>query len=180
MRVRETSPFLLAEIFMSLEQQLRDIIEPSIEHMGFSLVVVKMTDILGKRTLQIMAERIDGEQITVEDCAKISHTTSALLDVEDPISGAYHLEVGSPGIDRPLVKLADYNTYAGFEAKFETHIPVNGRKRYKGLLKGVEGEAVIIEIDTENFTVPFRDISHGKLVLTDSLIKAYQDKKINH
>ncbi len=165
---------------MSLEQQIREIIEPSIEDMGFALVLIRMGDIQGRRTLQIMAERKDGTQITVDDCAEISTTASMLLDVEDPISGAYHLEVGSPGIDRPLVKLEDYDTYSGFDAKFETHIPVNGRKRYKGLLKGIKDDSVIIEVDNQDYDIAFRDISHGKLLLTDALIKAYQDKKVNH
>ncbi len=165
---------------MSLESTIDAIIRPSLEHMDYGLVQVKMVDVLGNRTLQIMAEKLDGSQINVDDCATISRTVSALLDVEDPISGAYHLEVSSPGIDRPLVSLADYEKYAGFEAKLETQIPINGRKRYKGVVKGIDGEKVLVEVDQEIFEIAHRDIATAKLILTDALLKAYQDNKVNH
>lgn len=165
---------------MALHSDIDALLRPSLEHMGFALVQVRMLDVAGQRTLQVMAEKADGGQINVDDCAEISHAVSALLDVEDPINGAYNLEVSSPGIDRPLVRLEDFTTYLGFEAKLETHIPVNGRKRYKGIIKDIVADNVIIEIDGALHEVPHRDIESAKLVLNDALLKAYQDKKINH
>jgi ribosome maturation factor RimP len=158
----------------ALVEQVKALIEPSITAMGFDLVLVKLND--GKnRLLQIMAERPDGS-MTLDDCEKISRQVSAILDVEDVIPTAYRLEVGSPGIDRPLVKLADFEKYAGFTAKAETILPVQGRKRFTGTIKGIEGENVILAVDKEEYVIPHRDIQAAKLVLTDALIKAHQKK----
>ncbi len=165
---------------MTIEQTIDAILRPSIEHMGFRLVRVKLMDVLGKRTLQIMAERVDGKAMLVDDCAEISHMSSALLDVDDPISGAYHLEVTSPGIDRPLVHEEDFVAYAGFEIKLETLFPLNGRKRYRGMLRGFNEGRVDMMQDGELQHIPYAKISHAKLVLTDELIKAYQDGKVTH
>jgi ribosome maturation factor RimP len=129
----------------------------------------------GRRTLQIMAERTDGKNMTVDDCADISHNVSALLDVEDPIPGAYTLEISSPGIDRPLVKLADFERYSGFDAKLETKMPLEGRRRFKGKLRGVEKEEILMRMDNADVRVPFRMVQSAKLLLTDELIKAAQD-----
>lgn len=158
----------------SLAQQVKDLIEPSIASMGFNIVQVKLND--GKhRLLQIMAERPDGS-MTLDDCEKISRQVSAVLDVEDIIPTAYRLEVGSPGIDRPLVSLADFDNYKTHTAKIETILPIQGRKRFTGIVKGIEGENVIITVDKEEFVIPHRDIQAAKLVLTDALIKAHQKK----
>ena len=121
-----------------------------------------------------MAEPTEQRVMSVEDCARVSRAISAILDVEDPISGAYSLEVSSPGIDRPLTRPKDYDRYAGHEAKIETNEPVDGRKRFKGVLKGLAGEAVKLESDGEVISLPLTEIAKAKLVLTDALIKAHQ------
>ncbi len=140
--------------------------------MGYEIVRVQLSG--GRRpVLQVMAERVDEASMTVDDCADISRTISALLDVEDPISGAYHLEVSSPGIDRPLTRLRDFERYAGFEARIETRALIDGRRRFKGVLKGVAGETVRVEIEGGVLAeVPFGGILRAKLVLTDALIAA--------
>ncbi len=155
-----------------LEQRIAGQIEPSLKAMGYDLVRVQL---MGARTavLQIMADRIDGETMTVEDCAAISRHVSALLDVEDPISGAYDLEVSSPGIDRPLVKLADFERFAGFEAKVETTAPIDGRRRFRGKVTGVQdNEIEMTLLDGAEVRVPYERIEKAKLVMTDELIAA--------
>lgn len=159
----------------SLAEQVEAIIAPTIAGMGFALVQVKFTEGRSAQTLQVMAERPDGT-ISVDDCATISRQLSAVLDVEDVIPTAYRLEVGSPGIDRPLVKLADYTKYLGHAAKIETVLPIAGRKRFSGTLKAVEGENIIITVDGKDVTLPFADIQTAKLVLTEKLMKAHQKK----
>lgn len=159
----------------SIAEKIEALIAPSIVDMGFDLVQVKLMDGRSGQTLQIMAERPDGS-MSLDDCAMISRQISAVLDVEDAISAAYRLEVSSPGIDRPLVKLADYATYAGHAAKIETALPINGRKRFAGNLKAVEGNSIIITVDNKDHALPFVDIQSAKLVLTDALIKEHQKK----
>jgi ribosome maturation factor RimP len=139
--------------------------------MGYDLVRVRFVS-GGRPRLQIMAERPDGT-MSVEDCAEVSHTVSAVLDVEDPIDGEYVLEVSSPGIDRPLVRPEDYKRFSGFEAKLETAEPVEGRRRFRGRLAGCEGDDVRIEVQGLGLVrLPFAGIAEGKLVLTDDLIRA--------
>jgi ribosome maturation factor RimP len=162
-----------------MEREIDAIIRPSIEHMGLRLVRVKMMDAGGRRVLQIMIERIGGN-INVDDCAKVSDTVSALLDVHDPISGEFNLEVTSPGIDRPLIAIEDFERFKGFEAKIETAIMLNGRKRWRGLLLGVAGDDVEINVDGVSHKVPHARINNAKLILTDDLIKAYQDGRVSH
>jgi ribosome maturation factor RimP len=157
----------------SIAEKIEALIAPSIVDMGFVLVQVKLMDGRSGQTLQIMTERPDGS-MSLDDCAMISRQISAVLDVEDAISAAYRLEVSSPGIDRPLVKLADYAAYIGHAAKIETALPINGRKRFAGSLKAVEGDSIIITVDTKDHALPFADIQSAKLVLTDALIKAHQ------
>lgn len=154
--------------------RIEQIITPSVEAMGYEVVRVQMSG--GVRAiLQIMAERADGAPMTVEDCADISRSVSAVLDVEDPIKTAYTLEVSSPGIDRPLTRLKDYERFAGFEAKLETRVAVDGRKRFKGMLKGVEDGLVSIDTEQGAAKLEFDNILRAKLVLTDDLIRASQD-----
>lgn len=126
----------------------------------------------GKRkTLQIMAERADGH-MDVEDCARLSRALSDFLEREDPIEGEYVLEVSSPGIDRPLTRLMDFARWAGHEARLELHAPdANGRKRFKGVLLGLDGNDVVIDAEGERFAFPFAAIADAKLVLTDKLIE---------
>jgi ribosome maturation factor RimP len=156
---------------MDLEARLTALIAPSLESMGYELVRVQFQ---GKTrpTLQIMAERADGAGMTVDDCATISRSLSALLDVEDPIQGGYVLEVSSPGIDRPLTRPKDFQTWAGFEAKLEAIVGVDGRKRFRGRLLGLDGDDVRIELETGEARVPMSDLKSAKLVLTDELIDA--------
>jgi ribosome maturation factor RimP len=149
------------------------LIEPTLQAMGYALVRVAIVGGAGRPTLQVMAERVDGAAMSVDDCADISESISAVLDVEDPIAGAYTLEVSSPGIDRPLVKKADYDRFAGFEARVETSEPVSGRKRFRGRLLGTGEDTVRLKLDTgEDVEVPLARISKAKLVLTDELIAA--------
>jgi ribosome maturation factor RimP len=162
-------------VLKSLAEKIEDAIKPSLVDMGFELVQVKLMDGKSSQTLQIMAERPDGS-MGLEDCAAISRQISAILDVEDVIATAYRLEVSSPGIDRPLVRLTDYTKYIGHQAKIETVLPVSARKRFAGVLKAVEGDTIVITVDNKEFTLPFMDIQSAKLVLTDALIKAHQAK----
>jgi len=157
----------------SLTDKIEDAISPSITGMGFEIVQVKMMDGRSSQTLQIMAERPDGS-MSLDDCAAISRQVSAVLDVEDVIPTAYRLEVSSPGIDRPLVKLSDYTKYAGHAVKVETVLPINGRKRFAGTIEGVTGNDVNIVVDGKVHALPFIDIQSAKLVLTDALIKMHQ------
>jgi ribosome maturation factor RimP len=148
------------------------LIAPSAQAMGYALIQVRFIGGRSHPTLQIMAERSDGADMTVEDCAELSRAVSALLDVEDPVPGAYQLEVSSPGIDRPLVRIEDYQRFAGHEARLETERLIDGRKRFKGKLIGVaEGRVRLTLSDTGAETaIPFADVAKAKLVLTDELI----------
>jgi len=153
----------------ALDRRLASIVAPTIDGLGFELVRLRLMS--GRRNvLQIMADRPDGG-IEVDDCAKISRAVSAVLDVEDPISGEYVLEVSSPGIDRPLTRLKDFQTYAGHEAKLETHEMIDGRRRFKGVLQGVEDGEILVEIEEDTVIgLDFDMLSDAKLVLTDALI----------
>ena len=153
----------------AIDRRLAEIVGPVIEDMGFELVRLRFMG--GKtHTLQIMAERPEGG-IEVDDCADISNAISAVLDVEDPIEDGYALEVGSPGIDRPLTRVKDFETFEGYEAKIETGELIDGRKRFKGVLAGVEGEEILINIEEGTVGLQFDWLSDAKLVLTDELIK---------
>jgi ribosome maturation factor RimP len=148
------------------------LVEPVLQSMGYELVRVHYGSGSGRPTLQIMAERLDRQAMAVDDCAEISRTISALLDVEDPLEEAYVLEVSSPGIDRPLIRPADYQRFAGFEARLELTQPVEGRKRFRGRIgELVDGRVRIIE-EAGDFRVPLEQINKAKLVLTDDLIAA--------
>jgi len=158
------------ERLLSLEER----VAPTLEAMGFEVVRIALMGSTGRRTLQIMADRQDGSQISVDDCQQISQTLSAIFDVEDPIpGGAYDLEVSSAGIDRPLTRAKDFAAYAGFEAKIETKMPITARKRFRGALKGMgDNETVLIDVDGTAFEIPMSAINTAKLVLTDELIEA--------
>ena len=150
-------------------------IAPTLDAMGYALVRLRFTG--GRQTLQVMAERRDGGGMTVDDCAELSRTISALLDVEDPLPGAYLLEVSSPGIDRPLVRPADYERFAGHEADIETARPIAGRKRFRGRLGGLAESGVRLELaEGEAVVVPLADIHRAKLVLTDALLAAAKQR----
>ncbi|WP_420396422.1 ribosome maturation factor RimP [Nioella sp.] len=157
----------------AMDRRLADILTPLIEGMGFELVRIRLMS--GKTmTLQIMAERPEGG-IEVDQCAEISTAVSALLDVEDPIEDNYTLEVSSPGIDRPLTRLKDFDTWQGYEAKLETAELIDGRRRFKGELAGIEGDEVLINLVDEKgepvtIGLEFDWLTDAKLVLTDDLI----------
>ena len=157
-----------------VDAKVASIIEPEIEDLGYRLVRVKLSNINGA-TLQIMAERPDGT-MNVAGCEEISRAISPILDIEDPISQAYHLEISSPGIDRPMVRLSDFETWTGHTVKLETHQIINGRKRYKGMIISVEGNEITFrreapnENEDPNFVLPIADIKDAKLVMTDDLI----------
>ena len=156
--------------------ELTDIIKPITDQMGFRLVRVKMIGQGAQRVLQVMAERPDGT-MDVEDCADLSRELSVMLDVTDPIEGNYSLEVSSPGIDRPLVSLEDYDRFQGYTAKIELSELIDGRRRFRGPLHGVEDQEVLIETEVEGkgrviLGLPFELIGEAKLVLTDDLIEA--------
>lgn len=152
----------------AIDQRLAGIITPVIEDLGFELVRVRLMS--GKATtLQIMAERPEGG-IEVDQCAEISTAIGATLDVEDPIIDEYTLEVSSPGIDRPLTRLKDFAAFEGYEAKIETTELIDGRRRFKGQLAGVEGNDVLINIEEGTVGLNFDWLSDAKLVLTDELI----------
>ena len=154
---------------MDLAGRVADLIRPTVEGMGYSVVRVQ---VLGQQRirLQVMAERADGEPMQVDDCATVSRAISAVLDVEDPISASYTLEVSSPGIDRPLVRLADYERFAGFEARIELRQALAGRRRYQGRLLGVSGDMIRLAASGGTVDLPFAEIVRAKLVLTDDLL----------
>tara|TARA_R110002124_G_scaffold204972_2_gene371287 strand:- start:1224 stop:1937 length:714 start_codon:yes stop_codon:yes gene_type:complete len=152
----------------AIDRRIADLITPTIEGLGYELVRLRLMG--GKSTtLQIMAERPEGG-IEIEDCAKISTAISALLDVEDPIVEEYTLEVSSPGIDRPLTRLKDFETYEGYQVKLMTSELIDGRKRFTGVLRGVEDGEILIDIPEGTIGLQFDWLTEAKLVLTDELI----------
>lgn len=158
-----------------IDARVAAIVAPTLLDLGFRLVRVKLSGRDGC-TLQIMAERADGN-FTVEDCEAASKAISPVLDVEDPIDRAYNLEMSSPGIDRPLVRVSDFARWAGHLAKVEMAVPVAGRKRFKGVLEGVEGDAALFRRDDakkdepSQVRLPIGDVEEARLVLTDELIR---------
>ena len=124
-----------------------------------------------------MAERIDRQEMGLEDCTKISRTASALLDVADPFPGKWVLEVSSPGIDRPLIKLADYERFKGKHAKIELNTELNGRRRFKGVLKGVNGQNIVLDFEGNELKLPFDQIQHAKLTLPEEIFNKTKEKK---
>ncbi|HTO80682.1 MAG TPA: ribosome maturation factor RimP [Methylomirabilota bacterium] len=147
------------------------LIAPSLTAAGYEIVRVAFVG--GPNgALQVMIERSDRRALTVDDCADVSRTVSALLDVEDTIDGPYTLEVSSPGIDRPLTRPEDFTRFAGFEAKLETRAPIDGRKRFRGRLIGLEGDRVRIATLEGESLLPLQELQRAKLVLTDELIAA--------
>jgi ribosome maturation factor RimP len=151
------------------------IVEPVIEDLGFNLVRVKVTATNGC-TVQIMAERPDGT-MSVSDCETVSRALSPVLDLEDPVSQAYYLEISSPGIDRPLVRASDFERWSGYDAKIEMAVPLAGRKRFRGFIRGVENGAALIELpdvkegEDPIARLPLTDLGEARLVLTDDLIR---------
>ncbi len=158
----------------AMDRRIAEIITPVVEDMGFEVVRVRLMVNTKDTILQVMAQKPDGT-IEVDDCGNISTAISAVLDVEDPIVEAYSLEVSSPGIDRPLTRLKDFDQWSGYVAKIETSELIDGRRRFKGDLAGTEGDEVLITIEDQGEDVTiglkFEWLSDAKLVLTDELIR---------
>lgn len=155
-----------------LLRRIENIVAPTIVGMGYELVRVAMSR---GGTLQIMIEPADGRPMDVEDCATVSRALSAVLDVEDPVSDAYTLEVSSPGIDRPLTRAKDFARWAGHLARIETDLPIEGRRRFKGILLGMEDGVVHVRLeDGKEAAVPLDVVSRAKLELTDRLIEEHR------
>ena len=152
--------------------RLLDLLDPVAESEGYEIVRLRLMGGDHARRLQIMAERSDGTML-VEDCSRLSRAISEVLDAADPVRGEYMLEVSSPGIDRPLTRLEDFNTYEGLEARIELDRLAEGRKRFKGVLAGVDGDNVGVDLEGEESTalVPFAWITDAKLTLSDALLK---------
>lgn len=147
------------------------IVAPVVTGMGFELVRLRLIggDI---QTLQVMAERPDGT-MGIDDCTRLSRELSVVLDVEDPIAGEYQLEVSSPGIDRPLTRPKDFERSVGFDAKVETLEPIDGQRRFRGRIEGIDEGIVTLSMDKDTVAIPFDEISKAKLILTDELLKAH-------
>lgn len=167
-----------------VEARVASIVAPVVAAMGYRLVRVRLTARDGA-TLQVMAERPDGS-MTVEDCEEVSRALSPVLDVEDPIEKAYHLEVSSPGIDRPLVRKSDFAAAIGHEVRIETSVLLEGRRRFRGIVAECDDETVNIEPPDEDgeapdvlYAIPFSAIAEARLVLSDDLVREAlkQDKE---
>ena len=161
---------------MALNETLNALIEPICDETGYDLVRLQLQGGSSRKVLQVMAERKDRKAMTVEDCARLSRAISPVLDEKDPIEDNYTLEVSSPGIDRPLVKLDDFDRFKGFEAKVEALSLINGRKRFSGRLRGIDGNDVIILFEDADVRIPFDQIAKAKLVLTDELLAAFSSQ----
>jgi ribosome maturation factor RimP len=157
-------------------KSIETLIAPSLEAMGYRVLRAAFAGGGKRATLQVMAERVDDTAMSVDDCSLVSQTVSALLDVADPIPDSYTLEVTSPGIDRPLVRREDYERFAGFEAKVELNQPLDGRRRFRGRLIGLDGDAAKMNLGAETVRLPLAQITRAKLVLTDELIAATAPK----
>lgn len=169
----DQAPALLAKTSEGKAAEVEALIAPALEAMGFDIVRVLLSG--GDRLrLQIMAERRADGGMNVDNCAEVSRAVAAILDVEDPIDQAYTLEVSSPGIDRPLTRLADFERFSGFEGRVEMVNPIDGRRRFSGRLRGSRGEAVVLECEDGEVVLPFAGMQKAKLLLTDELIAAHR------
>lgn len=164
---------------MERERRFEELIEPTLNAMGYDLVRVVVSG-RHRPLLQVMAERRDGRSMTVEDCAEISRALSAKLDVEDPIAGPYTLEVSSPGIDRPLVRPADFARFAGHMARVEMKAPLGGRRRFTGSIVAASESSVTMAVEEGEVELPLSGVARAKLVLTDALIAAGKGAPTRH
>ena len=161
------------------DRALLEMIDPVAESLGLDIVRIRLMGGTQRRRLQIMAERPSDHDIAVEECARLSRAVSEVFDAADPIAGEYLLEVSSPGVDRPLTRLSDFDLFDGYEARLETDRMIEGRKRFKGVLAGIDGDNVAIDLEGEEDTalIPFAWLVDAKLVLTDELMKAGAEKR---
>ena len=158
---------------MQQKHPLEDLLEPVIGGLGYETVRI-LTIGQANPTLQIMIDKLDGTEIVVDDCAKVSRAVSEVLDEKDPIKDRYNLEVSSPGLDRPLTKIAHFKRFVGNEVKIETSVLVDNRKRFKGLLKAVDDkDQIILEAEGAEYVIPFDDVTKAKIVITDELLNKY-------
>lgn len=154
---------------------LEDLLSPVVEKLGYELVRV-MTIGAKNPTLQVMIDRLDGKDITVDDCATVSRKLSDVLDEKDPIENQYSLEVSSPGIDRPLTKPQHFARFAGYDAKIETIHPVENRKRFKGKILAIDdAQNISFEMDGVQYSIAFDNVAKAKILLTDELLQKYAD-----
>ncbi|KPF84815.1 hypothetical protein IP78_00365 [Brevundimonas sp. AAP58] len=155
------------------DREILELVDPVAETLGLEIVRVRLMGGTLRRRLQIMAERPADNDISVEECARLSRAVSEVLDAADPIAGEYLLEISSPGIDRPLTRLKDFDIFEGLEARLETDRMIEGRKRFKGVVAGTEGENIAIDLDGEDDTalIPFDWLVDAKLVMNDALLK---------
>jgi len=158
---------LIAKSYM--DKKLAELLNPILEDLGFEMVRVRLSN-GNPSTLQIMADRLDG-QIGVDELAEINTSVGTILDVEDPIPENYTLEISSPGIDRPLTRKKDFDSFQGFEAKVETTELIDGRRRFRGVLAGVNNDEVLINLEEGTIGLKFTWLSDARLVLSDDLIK---------
>jgi len=158
-----------------MDKKLAELLNPILEDLGFEMVRIRLSS-GDPSTLQIMADRLNG-QIGVDDLANINTSIGTILDVEDPITENYTLEISSPGIDRPLTRKKDFDSYQGFEAKLETTELIDGRRRFKGILAGISNDEVLINLDEGTVGLKFNWLSDARLVLSDDLIKQMLRKK---
>lgn len=149
---------------MQLSDRIAAMIEPALTALGYDIVRVQLGGGRHSTTLQIMCDREDGRPLTLDDCAGISRLASAVLDVEDPIAGEYTLEVSSPGLDRPLTRPKDFERFAGAEARLELSLPVDGQKRFRGVLRGLDDKAVILETGDGQRRLALADIDKARLI----------------
>ena len=161
---------------MELIETIKNAIEPALTDMGYEVVRVAVIG-ADVKTVQIMAERLDQKSMTIDDCEEISHTASALLDVANPFKGRWVLEVSSPGIDRPLVKPKDYDRFKGQEIKVELLCDIEGRKRFKGVLKGIHGSQITMDFEGQEISFDFADVAKAKLTFKDETLDNKKGKK---
>jgi ribosome maturation factor RimP len=153
---------------MSQTFKIEELIMPTINSLGYDLVQVRILE-EGIKTLQIMVDRQDEANLTIDDCSIISKEISVIIDINDPIGQNYLLEVSSPGIDRPLLQFKDFEKYTGFHARIDMNIALEGRKKFKGTLTGIEGDNVKIKVKDKTYLLPFSEIEKAKLMLTQEL-----------
>lgn len=159
---------------MQTKHHLQDLLEPIIDELGYEAVRI-ITMGQAHPTLQIMIDRKDGSEINVEDCAKVSRAVSEVMDEKDPISDQYTLEVSSPGLDRPLTKLEHFKRFSGYEAKVETDVEVERRKRFKGKIVNVDDKNNInFDMEGTQYAIPFDAVSKARIIITDELLKEYE------
>mgnify|MGYP004637957651 FL=1 len=164
---------------MAAMQKIEELLTPVIENLGFEVVRVTLIGVKNP-TLQVMIERMDRKNLVVEDCATVSRAISAVLDDTDPIDGEYSLEVSSPGLDRPLTKLENFERFVGYEARIETSVEVEKRKRFKGRILSVDAEQNIhFDMEGQEYVIPYASIAKAKLILTDELLAEAEASEVD-